>query len=305
MHGVLSPLLRPTSPSWALLGALSPSVSARTLLGAWQTGVFSLVALAVEAGLAGWYLWAARRLTARGRRWSRWRTTSFLAGTALVVVALQSGLASYDDSVFAMHVVQHLLLMTFAPILYALGAPVTLALQSSARRRQELLLKVLHHPVTAALTHPGVVVSVAYGTMLVYLLSPLYRLSLEHPVLHALTHLHFLVWGVLFWWVVVGLDPQRRRLSHPKKLAILAGGIPVSAILGVTLTGARASIAPAFHSVADTRAGGSILWVVGELTTLVAMGIVVGQWMRHEERAAARADRRLDAELAEAARRPS
>jgi cytochrome c oxidase assembly factor CtaG len=63
----------------------------------------------------------------------------------------------------------------------------------------------------------------------------------------------------------------------------------------VTLTGARTSVAPLFHTVADTHAGGSILWVVGELTTLVAMGIVVGQWMRFEEREAIRADRRADA----------
>jgi putative copper resistance protein D len=172
---------------------------------------------------------------------------------------------------------------------------MTLALQASSRRTQTALVKVLHHPVVEALTHPVFVVALSSLTMIVYFLTPLYQLSLEHPVLHDVMHLHFLVSGALFWWLVVGLDPSRWRLSHPRKLALLAIGIPVSAIIGVTLTGTRSSVAPMFHTLADTKAGGSILWVVGELTTLVAMGIVVAQWMRFEEREAARADRRADA----------
>jgi putative copper resistance protein D len=290
-HGVVVSVAGPV----LLAAAASPPVTAHGLLTAWQTGRFNLVAMAIEAGLAAWYLWSVRRLARRGRRWSPWRSVSFVSGLVLVAVAVQSGLASYDDSVFAVHVAQHLLLMNFAPILLALAAPVTLALQASSRGTQQRLLKVVHHPVVETVTHPGVVVTLAYGTMIGYFLTPLYRLSLEHPVLHELAHLHFLVAGALFWWLVVGLDPSRWRLSYAQKLGILAIGIPVTAVLGLALTGARSSVATGFHSVADTHAGGSILWVVGELTTLAALGIVVYQWMRAEERKAERADRRLDA----------
>lgn len=275
--------------------AVSPPVTAHGLVAVWQTGVISVVAMALEAVLAGWYLWSARRLARRGRRWSPWRAASFVGGLLLVMVAVQSGLSSYDDSVFAVHVVQHLLLMNFAPILLALGAPVTLALQASSRPVQRLLLRVLHSRVVVVVTHPAVVVTLAYATMIAFFLTPFYQFSVEHPSVHQLTHVHFLVSGTLFWWLVVGLDPSRWRLSHAQKLGILAVGIPVTAVLGLSLTGAHSSVAPLFHSVADTRAGGSILWVAGELTTLVAMGIVVYQWMRAEERKAERADRRLDA----------
>lgn len=277
---------------------VSPSVSAHGLLTGWQTDTVSLLALAVELVLAGWYLWAVRRLARRGRRWSKWRTASFLGGTALIVLAVQSGLASYDDSVFVVHVVQHLMLMNFAPILLALAAPMTLALQSSSRRTQRGLLRVLHHRVVELITHPAVVSIIGFGTMIGYFLTPFYQFSLEHPLVHDLTHVHFLVSGALFWWLIVGIDPSRWRLSHPQKLGLLAIGIPVSAVLGVTLSGAGQSIAPLFHSLADTRAGGSVLWIMGELTTLLAMGIVLFQWLQHEEREGARADRRLDAQLA-------
>jgi putative membrane protein len=282
-----------------LLGdTISPPIQLHTLLTGFQTDGLSLVSLAIELGLALWYVLAVRRLAKRGRRWSRWRTASFLGGTALVIVAVQSGLAAYDDQVFAAHVVQHLLLMNFAPILYALSAPMTLALQASDRRTQQGLLKVLHTPVVEFVTNPVLVVLVSYGTMIAYFLTPFYNFSLEHPLVHDLTHLHFLVSGCLFWWLVVGRDPSRWRLSYPAKLGILAIGIPVTAVLGVSLTGARVSIAPLFHSVADTQRGGSILWIVGELTTFAAMAVIVFQWMRFEEREAVRADRLLDAQAA-------
>jgi len=276
---------------------ISPSVSLHTLLTGWQTDPLSLVSLAIELGLVAWYLLAVRRLAAHGRRWPVARTVAFVSGVALIVIAVQSGLAAYDDEVFWMHVIQHLLLMNFAPILLAVSAPVTLALQSSRRRIQRLLLAVLHHPVVEFVTHPLVVVVAAYGTMLVYFLTPFYNFSVEHPLIQDLTHLHFLVSGCLFWWLVVGRDPSRWRLSYPVKLGFLAAGIPVNAILGVSLTGATASIAPAFHTLGDTHVGGSVLWVVGELTTLVAMGIILFQWMQFEEREAIRADRRTAAEV--------
>jgi len=283
-----------------LADVISPDVSVHTLLTGWQTDTLSLVTLAIELALAIWYVVSVRRLAARGRSWSAARTICFWAGTFLLIIAVQSGLAAYDDQVFWVHVVQHLLLMNFAPILLALSAPVTLALQASSRPTQRVILSILHNPVVEFITNPVLVVIAAYGTMLVYFLSPFYNFSLEHPVIHDLTHLHFLVSGCLFWWLVVGRDPSRWRMSYPAKLGFLAVGIPVNAILGVSLTGATASIAPHFHSLGDTHVGGSVLWVVGELTSLVALGIVLYQWMQYEERQAVRADRRSDAEEAAA-----
>jgi putative copper resistance protein D len=279
-----------------LADLISPPVQIHTLLTGWQTDWLSLLSLAIELTLAVGYIVGVRRLAARGREWSRWRTVSYLSGTALLIIAVQSGLAAYDDQVFWIHVIQHLLLMNFAPILLALSAPITLALQASDRPTQRVLLSILHNPVVEFFTNPIVVVIAAYGTMLVYFLSPFYNFSLEHPLVHDLTHLHFLVSGCLFWFLIVGRDPSRWRLSFPAKLGLLAVGIPVNAILGVSLTGATASIAPHFHTLGDTKAGGSILWVVGELTSLVALGIVLYQWMQYEEREAVRADRRQDAD---------
>lgn len=299
MRSAAVPPLCENDRAMDLQGVISPPISLHTLLTGWQTDWLSVAALTVDVALAAWYCSATVRLGRKGRRWSPWRTGSFLAGIATIVCATESGLASYDSSVFMIHVVQHLLLMNVAPIFLMLGAPVTLALQSSNRRTQQTILKVLHHPVVELITHPLVVLALYSGTMIVYFLTPFYQLSLEHPLLHDYTHLHFLITGCLYWRLVVGMDPSRWRLTYPMKLGFLAVGIPVGTLLGLGLTQTSTSVAPLFHTLADTHRGGALLWIASEMVTFVAMGIMLFQWMGADRRDAVRADRRADSALAE------
>src|SRR5690348_16752653 len=53
-----------------------------------------------------------------------WRAVSFCLGLFLTWVAAASPIASFDRRMLTAHMVQHLLLMTFAPPLIWLGAPV-------------------------------------------------------------------------------------------------------------------------------------------------------------------------------------
>jgi len=281
-----------------LADAISPPVSLHTLLTGWQTDWLSLMTVVVDLALGTGYVVGALRLAGKGRPWSRWRTASFLGGIITIAIATDSGLAGYDDSVFSMHVIQHLLLMNLAPILLVLGAPVTLALQASGRHTQTTILRVLHHPVVELVTNPLVVLFFFSVTMVGYFLTPFYQFSLEHPLLHDATHLGFLFTGCLYWWLVVGIDPSRWRLSYPMKLGFLAVDIPIGTLLGLTLAPATTSIASSFHTVADTRNGGGILWVASELFTFAAIGLVVYQWMRSDTREAERGDRRAEAAYA-------
>lgn len=280
-----------------LLGDISsPPITLHTLLTGWQTNWLTLLALVVELAALVAYVAGVKRLARKGRRWSRWRTTSFTAGVVSLVISVQSGLAAYQSSVFTATMLQHVILMNVAPILFALSAPVTLLLQASSRPTQTKVLKVLGSRPAEILTQPIFVALLAYTTMTFYFFTPIYQIALEHPLLLDVIQLHFFLSGCLFWWLIVGLDPIKRRLSYPARLAMLAAGIPVGSILGMVLTGARTSIAPAFQSVSNEHTGGGILWVLTELTTLFAMSIIVVQWMHYEEREAIRADRRADAE---------
>ncbi|MHB1487778.1 MAG: cytochrome c oxidase assembly protein [Acidimicrobiales bacterium] len=276
-----------------LADLVSPPVRWAHLLGSWQTEPLSLLAMAGEVATAALYLAGVRRLSQRGRRWSRWRSASFLLGLLTVLIATGSGLAYYDDSVFAVHVIQHLVLMTVAPALLALGAPVTLAVQAAKRPTQRRILAVIHSGPVKVITFPVLVWLSYYATMFVYFFSPLYGLSLRHPLFHDYTHLHFLVAGLLFWVPIVGLDPSRWQLPFPARILFLFTGLPFDAFLGIAIMGMTKTIDPA-HTLADTHAGGAIFWAGSELLSIIGLTIIIAQWARADERQASRDDRRLD-----------
>src|SRR3954451_5570166 len=110
-------------------------------------------ALVVLAGLL--YLYGVRRLHRRGDAWPVGRTIAFVGlGLGTIAIATLSGLATYDDTVFSVHMVQHMLLTMVAPVFLALGAPITLALRTVGPRSRRTLLTVLHSRAARVVTFP-------------------------------------------------------------------------------------------------------------------------------------------------------
>jgi putative membrane protein len=161
------------------------------------------------------------------RRWNHWRTASLVAGALLVAVALSPPVDELADGDFRWHMVQHLLLGMYAPLLLVLGAPMTLLLRTLGVRSARRLGWLLHLPPMRVLTHPVTALVLSAGGMYVLYGTPLYRVAAEQPVVHALVHLHFLLSGCLFAWVIAGPDPAPRRPPVPYRLVVL--GIAVAA----------------------------------------------------------------------------
>jgi putative copper resistance protein D len=231
-----------------------------------------------------------RHLAARGRSWPKARTASFLFAELLLLVALVSGLASYDDTNFTIHTIQHIFVGMLAPIFLALSAPITLALQASNRKVQTTLLKVLHSRVARVLCNP-LVTWPLYGTSLFVLyFSGLYAYSLDHDVVHQLIHVHLLVVGCLFFWPAIGVDPLPRRFNHGVRIAYLMLALPFHTLLGMSLESQTTRIAPGI-SLTDLHTGGGLMWVAGEATGLLCTLAVFIAWLRTDERAAKRNDR--------------
>ena len=94
----------------------------QSVLDNWTSPVLVNAALLFEAVfyLRGWF----RLRSARLEVVPGWRAVSFLLGLFLIWLAIGSPLAAFDEQSLTIHMVQHLLLMTFAPALILLGAPV-------------------------------------------------------------------------------------------------------------------------------------------------------------------------------------
>jgi putative membrane protein len=267
-----------------------------------------VVALVLVAATVAVYVVGVRRLAARRRRWPRGRTTAFVAGAAVVVVATQTGVARYDTVLFSDHVVQHVLLGMVAPVLFALGAPITLALQAATPPTKLVLRRALDSRVAHVLTHPLTATVLFGATLFALYFTPLYELSLRNSVVHAWIHIHFVVVGALFAEAIVGLDLNRYRTSHPARLGLVLATVPFHAFLGVALLSSTSVLAADWYAgtgrtwgasaLSDQHTGAGILWAAGELFGLALGGVVLVRWMAHSEREARRHDRLLDAGMA-------
>jgi putative membrane protein len=228
--------------------------------------VAQALAVAVLVVLAG-YLVAAYRPT--GRRWSPWRTASFVAGSALVLLALLGPGAG-----FAGHMWRHLLIGMLGPLGLVLGAPVTLALGVLPPRGGRAVLRVLRTPPLRVLSHPVTALVLSVGALFLLYLTPLYRASTTDPLLHDLIHLHVLLAGVLFTWSVTGPDPAPHRPGVPARLVVLGVSIAAHAALAQLLYAGLHVDVPA--TVDDRRTGATIMYYGGDLAELlVALSLLV------------------------------
>jgi cytochrome c oxidase assembly factor CtaG len=283
---------------------LVPAISLHRVLTAWTFEPLPLVAIALMAVA---YLSGVRTLTRRGDRWSRWRTLSFCGGgLGSLLIATCSSLATYDDVLFSMHMVQHMVLSMVAPVFLALGAPVTLALRTLPRRLRSALLVVLHSRVVAVLAMPAVALTLFIASPWVLYLSGWYEATLRSDALHNLLHLHFVAVGCLFFWPLLGTDPVPGRVAYPFRMLAIFATLPFHAFLGVTIMDMSTLIAGDWYlslhrswppsPLADQQLAGGILWASGDAVGLLFFAVLFVQWVRSSQAEAAREDRRLDRE---------
>ena len=253
------------------------------------------------------YLVGVRRLTARGDAWPVSRTLAFtLGGLGTLLIALSSGLARYDDTLFGAHMAQHMLLSMVAPVFLALGAPVTLALRTLPHRPRSALLRLLHSRLAKVVSFPAIPWLLFIGSPFALYFSGWYPATLDSSVLHALLHLHFVVVGCLFFWPILGVDPVPGRVSHPFRILLLFATMPFHAFLGVAIMSVSADakgLLAASHylpligraeAVYQQQVGGGLIWASGDIVGLLFIFVAAAQWMRASDREAAREDRRLD-----------
>lgn len=280
-------------------GAVVPRPTVGHLLLGWSFDPLVAVPLLVAAAL---YLQSWRKLRARGHRWPVQRVVCWFSGLAAITLALQSPLESYDTALFSVHVSQHLLLTMVAAPLLALGAPITMLLVTVGARTRKRVIRIVHSRPIQVLGHP--LVAWVLFTLSLYALyfSPLFDLTLRNQWVHDLVHLHFILAGLLFWWPVVGIDPTRWRLHHLARVLYVFLMVPFHAFLGVAIMGSGHLLAPALGQFVrdwgptplhDQQAGGAIMWGAGDVISVASVIAILAAWAQHEEKVAAREDRRL------------
>jgi putative copper resistance protein D len=247
-------------------------------------------------------------LTKRGDKWPIGRTIAFALGIAATNFATSGGLGLYAQFSFSYHMMSHMVLGMIAPIGLVLGAPMTLALRTLPQGRNSdergvrgSLLAALHSKIGVIYTNPIVALAIFDGSLFALYFTDLFAVLMQGHVGHLFMSLHFLAAGFLFFFIIIGVDPNPRRVHHLVQIVILFAAMSIHAFFSVALMSTTTLIDDGFYAslqtpwlgdpLADQKLGGSIGWAMGEIPILIALVATFINWMRDDSREAKRIDR--------------
>lgn len=286
---------------------LPPELTFDRWFTAWDIDL--LWAFAVGFGVF-FYLVGVWRLHRRGDKWPIYRTVFWVLGMILLLWVTSGPINAYQDYLFSVHMVGHMLLTMAIPLLMVAGAPVTLAARAIRKRDdgtrggREWILWAVHSPVSKVLTNPFVAAGLFVGSLWIFYFTDLFRWSLYDHIGHEWMVAHFLITGYLFVLSLIGIDPVPYRLPYPGRLVLLIAVMAMHAFFGIAIMmqsglmvsewfgamGRTWGVTP----MEDQYIGGGVAWSVGEIPTLIVAITVAIQWSRSDDRIQRRRDRHID-----------
>src|SRR5215813_4638402 len=185
-----------------------------------------------------------------------WRAGTFVLGLISIWVALASSIAVWDQASLTGHMIQHLLLMTFAAPLILLSEPLMLLLHGLPRRFVRSIIGPLFRWRSVqqpgrGLAQPAICWLAAVGALLVWHVPDAFTLGMQSELWHAVEHASFLGAGLLFWWPVVQPWPSlSRRPEWSIILYLFLATLPCDVLSGFLVFSERVTY-PMYLSTSD------------------------------------------------------
>jgi putative membrane protein len=257
----------------------------------------SLPPLLACAAAAALYALGGLGRAGRGPRDRRWREASFYLGVATVFVALEPPFDNWADTSFALHMAQHVLLISVAPPLLVLGRPwprMWMPLPGRARRgvARSLARCRWSAPLRLAartLTKPPVAVALLAAALGLWHIPSIYDAAAGNEGLHLLEHTCFFAAALLYWGPLLEAPPVRARIDHLRRAGWFAAGAVPGWILAIVIAYASHPLYPYYATlghrafglspIADQQIGAGVMWVPGGLAFFVAFIVYVYRWL--------------------------
>jgi putative membrane protein len=230
-----------------------------------MTSFTALLPLAVVAVM---YWTRARTLAARGTPVELWRQASFAFG---LLLAGGAQILPWEDELFFVHMLQHVMLGDLAALAIVLGLT------------GPLLRPILAVPWLAPLrhlAHPLVALPLWAASLYLWHLPPLYEAAVEYDAVHALEHLCFLGTGVLMWAAVVEVLPGPEWFGTGAKFGYVIAVRLIETVLGNVFIWSGDVIYGVYDhgeehfgvgALQDQGLAGTIMMVEGSVVTIGAL----------------------------------
>jgi cytochrome c oxidase assembly factor CtaG len=297
------------TPAEELLGGPLPAApTLLRLLWGWSGNGVGLAIVGLGLAL---YLKGVLTMRRRGDAWPVGRTISWCAGMVVIAWATFGGLGEYSHVLFSAHMASHMMLSMVAPIFLALGAPMTLALRTLPGPRQRgevspraILLSFLQSRFSRFVTHPVVGPVLFVGSLYGLYFTGIFEALMSNHLGHAVMEIHFLTVGLLFYYVLIGIDPSPHALAPVARFGALLVTVPFHAFFAIAVMSSNTVFALDYWRdidrpyrtdlLADQYLGGGMAWAMGEIPLVLVMVAILFQWFRSDSREARRFDRAED-----------
>lgn len=256
------------------------------------------------------YIWALLKVRRAGGHWPLARALSWFLGLLVLLYITCGALAVYSKVLFSVHMVEHMLLTMVCPIFLVLGAPVTLLLraleprQDGTRGPREWILRLVHSGWSKVITHPIFAAVNFAGSIVVVYFTPLFGVMLRYHVGHEFMLIHFLITGYIFSLVLIGIDPIPHRPTYPMRLIMIIATLGYHAFVGISIMQMDTLLQASWFgnlgrpwglsAIDDQKLGGSLMWAIGEIPTMIIAVAVAVQWSMNDKKVQKRIDRQAD-----------
>ncbi|MGH3733245.1 MAG: cytochrome c oxidase assembly protein [Acidimicrobiales bacterium] len=269
--------------------------------------IAGLTVLAHEIGLTR----LRRRSTIERIVKRRRRSFIFYSGLAVMLLAIVSPIDYWASDYFFVHMIEHILLMFFAPIFIVWGAPwlpLFFTLPVGPRRAigRFFYLSARARPFRAVgrfLRSPWTAVVSFNAAMVLWHVPSWYDFAERNQTVHIwLMHGSFVVTGILFWLQIIPSYPIKPRLSAVWQAGAILSTNVIMTILAMSMSIlATASWYAVYSHVpgvtlspfADQQIGAAILWVCGDFWALPALYYVIRRSLDSGQGPVKRFDRML------------
>jgi putative membrane protein len=264
-------------------------MNADALITTWDIpwGVTAALAVTAVVYVRGW---TEIRKT-RPELFPVWRLVAFLGGVLAVFVAVASPLDTFSESLLFMHMAQHFVLMSIAPPLMVLGAPVVPMLRGLPRPVIRRVLRPLFatgiiHRVGTWLTQPRVAWIAMNAAYLGWHIPKAYEFALASEGWHNFEHGCFFFTSLMFWWPVLAPWPYKQQGSRWLLLPYLVLADLVNTGLSAFLCFSGRLLYPSYgviprlfglSALNDQIAAGAFMWVMGSTVFLIPAMLITVQ----------------------------
>lgn len=219
-----------------------------------------------------------------------WRLAAFLGGILAIFVAVASPLDTFSESLLFMHMAQHFVLMSIAPPLIVMGAPVVPMLRGLPRPVIRFLRPLftigLIREIGAFLTRPKIAWLAMNAAYVLWHIPKAYEFALASENWHNFEHACFFFTSLMFWWPVIAPWPYQQQSSRWLLLPYLLAADLVNTALSAFLCFSGRLLYPSYAAVPrlfglsalnDQIAAGAFMWVLGSTVFLVPAMVITVQ----------------------------